>query len=109
MRLRSASFGARNESCADPHGLSTPRKVSSERTTVVYGTCAYDIDRLAGQRGLVSLDSIDAGRDEDRGGDVTGVSSTLTSLSADEVDAGGDGFWYVLGVTNHLYRRLEFA
>lgn len=59
-----------HEPRADPDGLSAVHEVRCESTAVVDGAGADDVDGLAGEWGFVALDGVDAGGNEDRGGDI---------------------------------------
>jgi len=51
----------------------------------------------------VAFDELSNGGDEDRGRNVASVTSTLATLSADEIDAELEALLDVLGVTDHVH------
>ena len=102
MSFRCARFHARNKASPDPNCLCSPRQVCCEAASVVYRTCADDVDRLASKRGRPALACVDTGRNEDRGGDVAGVSATLSRLCTDQVDADLKSLWDVFRMADHL-------
>lgn len=98
----STSFDRSDETGTDPNGLSTPSEVGSQTPTVVDGTGTNDVDGLSGERGFVSLASVNNGRDEDRSGHIAGVASTLTSLRANKINANSERFGDVFRVSDDL-------
>ena len=103
---RSTCLFARNEPGADPDSLSAPRQIGRQTSAVIHSTSTNDQDGSTGERRFLSLDCVHDGRDQDRGRHVPGVSTSFTSLSADEIDACLEGLSDVLGVSNHLVRGL---
>lgn len=53
----------------------------------------------------MALANVDTSRNQDAGRDVAGVSSTLTSLRANDVAASVNGLLDVLGVPDHVHDR----
>lgn len=51
----------------------------------------------------MSLHELGNGWDEHGGGDITGVTTTLTTLGADNVDAEFEALLDVLGVSDHVH------
>jgi hypothetical protein len=51
----------------------------------------------------MSLNSINAGRDENARWDVTGVASSLAGLGADEIDTDIEGLLHMLWVADHVH------
>jgi len=92
-----------DETCANPDGLSTVHQVGSQTTTIIDGTGGDNIDWATSQWALVALDGIDTGGDEYGSGNITGVSSTLASLGADNVNTLSKGLGDMLGVANHIH------
>ena len=62
--LGSASFNARDEARADPNSLRTPGQVRGEAASVIHCAGTNDINWLPSKGGLVTLDSVDARRNE---------------------------------------------
>lgn len=106
MRFRRARLCARDEASTNPHTLGTPHEVRGEAPPVVNRAGTDDVHGFTGERGLVTFDGVDAGGDEDGGGDVAGVSAAFTALGADEVDAGFERSGDVLRVADHLEAGL---
>ena len=102
MCFRRARLDTCNEARTDPDRLCAPRQVRRETTPVVHRARTDDVDGLASQRRLATLARVDAGRDENGRGDVAGVTTTLTRLCADEVDASVESLCDMLRVADHL-------
>jgi len=98
--LRRGSLFRSDESGTDPNTLRAVHQTGGKSSSVVDTSGSNDMDlimsdissnqfgktyRSAGQRRLLALANVDTGRDQDRGGGSPGVSSTFTSLGADEV------------------------
>jgi len=96
------SLLASYEPGTDPHGLGAPSQVGRETPTVVNGTGTDNQDGSTGERRFLSFDHVHDGRDQDRGRHVAGVSTSLTGLSADNVDTNFESFGDMLGMANHL-------
>lgn len=97
------SLLGQNEAGTDPDGGGTEHEGSGDGVTVEQTTGGDDLHGLAGQRALAALDQLGHGGDEDGGGDVTGVTATLTTLGADDIDADVEGLLDVLGVADHVH------
>jgi hypothetical protein len=92
-----------DEAGTDPDSRGAEHQSSSDRSTVVQTTGCDDLHGLASQRALLALDQLGNGGDEDSGGDVTGVTATLTTLGADNINANIKGLLDVLGVADHVH------
>lgn len=92
-----------NEAGTDPDGGGTEHESSGDGVAVEQTTSGDDLDGLAGQRALAALDQLGDGGDEDGGGDVTGVTATLTTLGADDIDTDVESLLDVLGVADHVH------
>lgn len=103
MSLGGTSLVGQNEASTDPHGGSTEHESSGNRVTVEQTTGSDDLDRLAGQRALLALDQLGNRGDENGGWDVTSVTTTLTTLGADDINANIEALLDVLGVTDHVH------
>lgn len=66
-------------------------------------TSGDDLDGTTGQRRLGLVADLNNGGDEDSGRDVAGVATTLTTLSADDVDTKVDALLDVLDVADHVH------
>jgi hypothetical protein len=62
-----------------------------------------DLDGTTGHGGLVALALLDTGRDENGGGNVTSVATTLTALSADDINTQVEALLDVLDVADHVH------
>jgi hypothetical protein len=99
-----------HKASADPDSGGAKGQRCSQTPTIDNATSGHDLDRLARQGALVLLANVDAGGDleemsdkanvkatyQDKGGHVAGMSATLSTLAADQVDAHRDGFLAVL-------------
>jgi hypothetical protein len=92
-----------DETGTDPDSGGAEHKGSSNRVTVEKTTSGDDLHGLAGQRALLALDQLGNGGDEDGGGDITGVTTSLTTLGADDINANIQGLLDVLGVADHVH------
>lgn len=103
VSLGSTSLLSEDEAGTNPDGRGTKGEGSSDGLAVVDTTSGDNLDWLAGHWGLVALDEIDDGWDEDGGWGVTGVSTSLTTLSANEIDTESEALGDVLWVTDHVH------
>ena len=115
--LRRGSLFRSDESSTDPNTLCAVHQTGSESTPVVNTASSDDMNlilsgissnrcrkpyRSAGERRLLALANVDTSGDQDRGGGSPSVSSTFTSLGADEVHTDIQCLLNVLGRTDHL-------
>lgn len=100
---RSTGLVGENETGSDPDGIGTHHERGSEELTVVNTTGGNDVDGTTSEGRLVALDGLNDGGDEDSGGDVTSVTTTLTTLGADDVDTDVNALLDVLDVANHVH------
>ena len=107
MELGRARLDARNEPSADPYRLGAPHEVRGEPPAVVHGAGADDVHWLTCKRRCVSLDGVDARRDEDRSRHVTSVAATFAGLRTDDVGARCERLGDVLRVADHLQPVVE--
>lgn len=92
-----------DEASSDPDTAGAHHESRGEELTVVNTTGGNDLDGASGDGGLVALASLDNGRNQDSGGNVTSVTTTLTTLGADDVDAEGKALLDVLDVADHVH------
>lgn len=92
-----------DETGTDPDSGGAEHESSSNRVTVEQTTGGDDLHGLAGQRALLALDQLGNGGDEDGSRDITGVTTSLTTLGADNINANIKGLLDVLGVTDHVH------
>lgn len=98
-----ASLISQDEAGTDPDSGGTQHQSSSNRVTVEQTTGRDDLHGLAGQRALLALDQLGNGGDEDGGRDITGVTTALTTLCADNINTNIQGLLDVLGVADHVH------
>lgn len=103
MGFRSTSLVRQDKASSDPHSRSTEHKSSSNRLAVEQTTGSNNLHGLAGEGALFALHQLGNGRDQHSGRDVTGVTTTLTTLGADNVDIKVKAFLNVLGVSDHIH------
>jgi hypothetical protein len=94
---------SQDEAGTDPDGGSAEHEGSSNRVTVVKTTGSDDLHGLTGQRALLALNELGDGGNEDGSGDIAGVTTALTTLGADDINADGKTLGNVLGVTDHVH------
>ena len=92
-----------DEASTDPDSGGAEHKGSSNRVAVEKTTGRDDLHGLAGERALLALDQLGNGGDEDSGRDITGVTTALTTLGADNINANIKGLLDVLGVADHVH------
>lgn len=103
MSSRSTSLVGQDEASTDPHGRGAEHQGGGNRVAVVQTTSSDDLHGLAGQRALVTLDQLGHSGNEDSGGDIAGVTTALTTLGADDINADVESLLDVLGVTDHVH------
>ena len=96
-----------DETSTNPDGLRTIRQRSSETPSVVDRTRGDYVHRLAGERGNLALALVNAGGPEECSRHISRVTTTLTSLCADQVYTLCERFGDVLRVTDHLRGELS--
>lgn len=101
--FRSTGLLGQDETGTNPDGGSSESKGSSERLAVEQTTSSNNLDRLTGHGALPALDQLGNSRDKNGGGDVTGVTTAFTTLSANDIGTGIKGLVDMLGVTNHVH------
>lgn len=103
MSGRSTGLLSQDEAGTDPHGRGAEHQSSGNGVTVVQTTSSNDLHGQACQRALTALDQLGDGGDEDGGGDITSVTTALTTLGADDIDTDVKGLLNVLGVADHVH------
>jgi hypothetical protein len=94
-----------DEASTDPDSRGAEHESSSNRVTVEQTTGSDDLHGLACQRALLALDQLGNSGDEDGGWDIASVTTTLTTLSTDDIDADVQALGDVLGVTDHVHAQ----
>ena len=103
VSLGSTGLIGQDEASADPDGGGTEHEGSGNRVPVVKTTSSDDLDGLASQRALLALDELGNGGNENSSGHIAGVTTTLTTLSANDINADIEALLDVLGVTDHVH------
>ncbi len=101
--LGSTSLLGENEAGSDPDGGGAEGKGGSDSLSIVDTSSGNNLDWLASHWGLVALDELDDGWDQDGRWGVTSVSTSLTSLGADEIDTELEALLDVLWVADHVH------
>ena len=103
VTLGSTSLVGENETSSNPDGTSTHHEGGSEKLAVIDTTGSDDLDGSTSDGRLVLVADLDTSGDEDGGGDITCVATTLTTLGADDVDTELEALLDVLDVANHVH------
>ena len=103
VSLGSTGLISQDETGTDPDSRGAEHQSGGNGVTVVQTTSRNDLHGLTGQGALTALDQLSHGGDEDGGRDITGVTTTLTTLGADNIDTNVERLLDVLGVTDHVH------
>jgi hypothetical protein len=103
VSLGGTSFIRQNETSTDPNSGSAEHQSSGNGVTVEETTGRDDLHGLAGQRALLALDQLGNGGDQNSGGHITSVTTALTTLGADDINANIQSLLDVLGVSDHVH------
>ena len=103
VSFRGTSLVTQDEASSNPHGGSAEHESSSNRLAVEQTTGSNNLHGLASERALVALDQLGNSRDQDGGGDIASVATTLTTLSADDIGTKVKALLDVLGVSDHVH------
>jgi len=103
VSLWRTSLISQDKAGTDPNGGSTKHKSSSNSLTVVDTTSGDNLDRRARHRAGLALAELDNSWDQNSCGNIASVSSSLTTLCANDVDAEIEALLDVLGVANHVH------
>lgn len=103
MGLGGASLVGQDEAGTDPDAGSAQHEGGGEGVAVEETTSGDNLDGLAGHGALLASTELGDGRDENSGGDITGVPTALTTLGADDIGTGIEGLLDVLGVADHVH------
>lgn len=103
MSLRSTSLFRQDKAGTDPDSGGAHHQRSSNRLAVVQTTGRNNLHRQTGHGALLALTHLGNSRDKDGGGDITSVSATLTTLTADDVGASIQRLLNVFRVTDHVH------
>lgn len=103
VSLGSTSLIRQDEAGTDPDSRSTQHKGRSDRLAIEQASGSNNLHRLARQGALVALDQLGNSGNEDGRGNITRVSTTFTTLGADDVGAHIQSLLNVFRVTDHVH------
>lgn len=103
VSLGSTSLISENEAGSNPDTAGTHHKSRGEELAVVNTPSGNDLHGASGDGGLVALASLDDCGNQNGGGNITGVATTLSTLGADDVDAEVKALLNVLDVADHVH------
>jgi len=103
VSFRCTSLLRKDKPGTHPYGRGAHYEGSSKGLAAEDATRCDDLDLLASEWRLVPLDELDNRGDEDGRRNVTSVTTTLTTLCTDDVNAGLDALLDVLGVADHVH------
>jgi hypothetical protein len=103
VSFRCTSLLRKDKPGTHPYGRGAHHEGSSKGLAAEDATRCDDLDLLASEGRLVPLDELDNRWDENGGRNVTSVTTALTTLCTDDVNAGLDALLDVLGVTDHVH------
>jgi hypothetical protein len=97
------SLISKDEAGSNPASRGTEHQCSSNTLSVEETTGSDDLHGLAGHRANFALNKLGNSWDENGGWDISSVSSTLTTLSADDVHTESKALCDVLWVSDHVH------
>lgn len=103
MSTWSTGLVSEDEAGSDPATRGTEHQCSGDTLSVEQATGSDDLHWLARHGADFALDKLSNGWDEDGGWHISGVSTTLTTLCADDVDTECEAFGDVLWVSDHVH------
>lgn len=103
VSLGGAGLISQDEASTDPDSRGTEHEGGGNRVTVVKTTGSDDLHGLTSEGALLALDDLGDGGDKDGSGDITSVTTTLTTLGTDDIDTNVEALLDVLGVTDHVH------
>lgn len=103
MSLRSTRLLRKNEAGTNPDTGSSEHQRSSKRVAIIETTSRNNLHGLASERADLALAKLGNSRDENCCRNVSSVTATFTTLSANNIRADFDSLLYVLGVANHVH------
>lgn len=101
--LWSTGFFREDEAGSNPYSGGTKHKSCSHRLAVEETSGSNDLNRLAVHWALLALDHLNNGGDEDSCGDISGVATSLSSLSANDIHTSVKALLDVLRVADHVH------
>lgn len=103
MRFWCPGLLCQNKPRPNPHSTSTQHQRRRQTLPIEQSSGSNNLHRLSRHRTLLPLDKRHHGRYQHRGRHVAGVTATLATLRADDVDAEIETFLDVFGVSNHVH------
>lgn len=103
MSLGGTGLLRQDEAGTDPDSRGAEHQSGSNGVTVVQTTSSNDLDVLTGQGALLALNQLGNSGDEDSGRNITSVTTTLTTLSTNDIHTDIQGLGDVLGVPDHVH------
>lgn len=103
VSLGCTSLLSEDEAGSNPDGGSTESKSSSDGLSVVDTASSDNLDVLTSHWGLLSLAKLNNGWDENSGWGISGVSTSLTTLGADHINAEVEALLNMLWVSDHVH------
>ena len=103
VSLRRTSLICQDEAGTDPNGRSTKHKSRGNSLAIVDTTSSDNLDRCAGHWAGLTLAELDNSGDQNSCGNIASVSTSLTTLCANNIDAEIEALLDVLGVTDHVH------
>lgn len=101
--LGSTSLISQDETGTNPNGAGAEHKSSGDSLAVVDTASSNNLYGLSSHWALLALDELHNCRDQDSGGDIASVSTSLSSLCADDIDTEIEALLNVFGVSNHVH------
>mmetsp|Transcript_35187 Transcript_35187/g.81681 ORF Transcript_35187/g.81681 Transcript_35187/m.81681 type:complete len:284 (-) Transcript_35187:354-1205(-) len=105
VQLVGAGLLGSHKARANPHGVGAQAQGHGHAAAIKDATGRNNPDWLAGESGSLAPAEVDHPRDENGGGDITGVAATLATLCADDVHARIKALLHVLGMADHVHDR----
>jgi hypothetical protein len=102
------SFGStrllrKNEPGTDPDTGSSKHESSGKRVAVEQTTSSNNLHRLASERADLALAEFGHGGDKNCCRNITSVTTTFTTLGANDIRTDIDSLLHVLGMANHVH------
>jgi hypothetical protein len=103
VSFRSTSLISEDKAGTNPDSGGAQHQSSGEGVAVEQTTSSDNLHVLASHGALLALAQLGNSRDEDGGRNIARVTTTLTTLSADDVGTSVEGLLNMLGVTDHVH------
>lgn len=103
VSLWCTSLISQDESSSNPDRRGTEHKSSGNSLTIVNATSSNNLYWLSSHWAGLALDELDNGWDQDGCWHISSVSTSLTTLCADDINAEFEALLHMLGVANHVH------